>query len=223
MRRAVCAAMILALVLGTIGCASMSRRDKGVAIGAATGAVLGGVIGKQSDNTAVGAILGAVVGGAAGGIIGDYMDKQAEELEQDLEGAKIERVGEGIKVTFQSGILFDVNKSDLRPEAQVELTKLASVLSKYDDTNILLEGHTDSDGSDEYNLTLSERRARAVQAFLAQQGVMTTRMTVMGYGESQPVADNSTTLGKQANRRVEVAIMANEDLKRAAEAQASQG
>ena len=131
MKRLVCGAMVLALLIGAFGCASMSGRDKGVAIGAATGAVLGGIIGKQSDNTAVGAILGAVVGGAAGGVIGNYMDKQAEELEQDLEGAKIERVGEGIKVTFQSGILFDVNKSDIRPDAEVELTKLAEILVKY--------------------------------------------------------------------------------------------
>jgi outer membrane protein OmpA-like peptidoglycan-associated protein len=215
--------MVLVLLLGAFGCASMSGRDKGVAIGAATGAVVGGIIGKQSDNTAVGAILGAVVGGAAGGVIGDYMDKQAEELEQDLEGAKIERVGEGIKVTFQSGILFDVNKSDIRPDAQIELTKLAEILVKYEDTDILLEGHTDSSGADDYNQALSERRAAAVKAFLVTHGVKGVRMTTIGYGESQPIADNETVEGKQANRRVEVAIMANEDLKKAAENQAAQG
>ena len=151
------------------------------------------------------------------------MDEQAEELEQDLEGAKIERVGEGIKVTFQSGILFDVDKSDIRPDAQVELTKLAEILVKYDDTDILLEGHTDSSGADDYNLALSERRSAAVKAFLVTHGVTGIRMTTMGYGESQPVADNETVDGRQANRRVEVAIMANEDLKKAAEEQATQG
>jgi outer membrane protein OmpA-like peptidoglycan-associated protein len=223
LRKIICAAVIVAFALGLFGCASMSGRDKGVAIGAATGAVLGGIIGKQSDNTAVGAILGAAVGGTAGGIIGNYMDKQAEELEQDLEGAQIERVGEGIKVTFQSGILFDVNKSDIRPDAETELTKLAGILTKYEDTDILLEGHTDSSGADDYNQALSERRAAAVKAFLVTHGVKGVRMTTIGYGESQPVADNETVEGRQANRRVEVAIMANEELKEAAEKQAAQG
>jgi outer membrane protein OmpA-like peptidoglycan-associated protein len=223
MKKLVCGAMVLALLLGAFGCASMSRRDKGVAIGAATGAVLGGIIGKQSDNTAVGAILGAAVGGAAGGVIGNYMDKQAEELEQDLEGAQIERVGEGIKVTFQSGILFDVDKSNIRPDAEVELTKLAEILVKYEDTDILLEGHTDSSGADDYNQALSERRAAAVKAFLVTHGVKGARMTTIGYGETQPIADNQTVEGRQANRRVEAAIMANEELKEAAEAQAAQG
>jgi outer membrane protein OmpA-like peptidoglycan-associated protein len=201
----------------------MSRRDKGVAIGAGTGAVVGGAIGSASDNTALGAILGAVIGGAAGGVIGNYMDDQAEEMERDLEGATIERVGEGIKVTFDSGILFDVDRADLRPEAQQNLIKLAEILNKYEDTNILLEGHTDSDGSEEYNMNLSERRARAVSSFLAAQAVMAQRMNVMWYGELQPVADNSTAYGKQQNRRVEVAIMANEELKKAAEEQVNQG
>ena len=223
MKKLVCGAMVLALLLGAFGCASMSRRDKGVAIGAATGAVLGGIIGKQSDNTAVGAILGAAVGGAAGGVIGNYMDKQAEELEQDLEGAQIERVGEGIKVTFQSGILFDVDKSNIRPDAEVELTKLAEILVKYEDTDILLEGHTDSSGADDYNQALSERRAAAVKAFLVTHGVKGARMTTIGYGETQPIAENESVEGRQANRRVEVAIMANEELKKAAEAQAAQG
>ena len=223
MKKLMCGAVIVVLLFGAFGCASMSGRDKGIAIGAATGAVLGGIIGKQSDNTAVGAILGAVVGGATGGVIGNYMDKQAEEMEKDLEGAKIERVGEGIKVTFDSGILFDVDKSDLRPDAQAELTKLAAILAKYEDTDILLEGHTDSSGPDDYNLTLSERRAASVRAFLVMNGVTGVRMTTMGYGESQPIADNETVEGKQANRRVEVAIMANEDLKKAAEKQAAQG
>jgi outer membrane protein OmpA-like peptidoglycan-associated protein len=198
----------------------MTARDKGLLIGGATGAVIGGVIGERSGNTAVGAILGAVVGGATGAVIGNYMDKQAEELQRDLEGAKVERIGEGIKITFASGILFDVGKSDLRAEAQQNLSDLATILIKYEDTNILIEGHTDSDGSEEYNLGLSERRARAVQSYLAQHGVMNARMSIMGYGESQPIADNSTVEGKQANRRVEVAIMANEKLKKAAEQQA---
>ncbi|MBM3307956.1 MAG: OmpA family protein [Candidatus Eisenbacteria bacterium] len=220
MRRLVCVLVLAALVAGSFGCASMTARDKGLVIGGATGAVIGGIIGDKAGNTAVGAILGAVVGGAAGAVIGNYMDKQAAELRQDLEGAKVERVGEGIKITFASGIMFDVAKHDLRPDAQANLAKLAAILIKYEDTNILIEGHTDSDGAEDYNLQLSERRARSVQSYLAQNGVMSGRMTIMGYGESQPIADNSTAAGKQANRRVEVAIMANEKLKKAAEQQA---
>ena len=222
LKRLLVAMLVLTLAAGLFGCASMSRRDKGVAIGAGAGAVVGAAIGGQSDNTALGAILGAAVGGAAGGVIGNYMDKQAEEMEQDLEGATIERVGEGIKITFDSGILFDVDKSDLRPAAKQNLEDLAEILNKYEDTNILIEGHTDSDGSESYNLALSERRARSVSSYLAMQEVSSSRMTITWYGEAQPVADNSTPEGKQMNRRVEVAIMANDDLKEAAMEQTDQ-
>jgi len=208
------------LVVTTFGCASMSRTQKGAVIGGSSGAVVGGIIGKQAGNTAVGAIIGAAVGGGAGAYIGHYMDEQAAEIERDLQGARVERVGEGIKITFDSGILFDVNQADLRPIAKKNLTDLAAILKKYDDTNVLIEGHTDSDGTDEHNLVLSERRARSVASSLAQQSVPSTRMTVMGYGETQPVADNATTSGKQANRRVEIAIMANDKLKKVAQKQA---
>jgi outer membrane protein OmpA-like peptidoglycan-associated protein len=208
------------LVVTTVGCASMNKTNQGALIGGTTGAVVGGIIGKQAGNTAVGAIVGAAVGGGAGAYIGSYMDKQAAEMQRDLEGAKVERIGEGIKITFDSGILFDVDKADLRPVAKQNLTELAAILKKYDDTNVLIEGHTDADGSEEHNLTLSERRARTVSASLAQQAVPSARMSVVGYGEAQPVADNSSASGKQANRRVEIAIMANEDLKKAAQKQA---
>jgi outer membrane protein OmpA-like peptidoglycan-associated protein len=223
MRRIVCAVAILGLLFASAGCSSLSRKEKGAIIGGTTGAVIGGVIGKQAGNTAVGAILGAAVGGTAGAIIGDYMDKQAEEMQRDLEGVTVERVGEGIKLTFASGILFDVDKADLRPEAQSNLNDLSRILNKYPDTNILIEGHTDSDGSDDYNQTLSDRRAGSVVHYLSQGGVATARMSAIGYGERQPVADNSTTDGKQRNRRVEVAIMANEKLKKAAEEKAAEG
>lgn len=208
------------LVVTTVGCASMNKTNQGALIGGTTGAVVGGIIGKQAGNTAVGAIVGAAVGGGAGAYIGSYMDKQAAELEQDLEGAKIERVGEGIKITFDSGILFDVDRAELRPVAKQNVTQLAEILNKYDDTNVLIEGHTDADGSEDHNLTLSERRARSVAATLAQQSVPNARMNVVGYGEAQPVADNATNGGKQANRRVEIAIMANDKLKEAAQKKA---
>jgi outer membrane protein OmpA-like peptidoglycan-associated protein len=220
MNRALCVLLAVAVLAGPLGCASMNKTEKGAVIGGAAGAVIGGVIGNQAGNTAVGAILGAAVGGAAGAIIGNYMDRQAEELERDMAGARIERVGEGIKITFDSGLLFDVDKSNLRPEAQANLTKMANVLNKYEDTNILIEGHTDSDGTTDYNQGLSERRAASVKAYLSAQNVGSGRMTTVGYGETQPVADNSTSAGKQTNRRVEVAIMANEKLKDWAEDQA---
>jgi outer membrane protein OmpA-like peptidoglycan-associated protein len=209
--------LIAILIVGLLGCASMKRRDKGAIIGAAAGGVVGGVIGKQAGNTAVGAIIGAAIGGAAGAYIGNYMDKQAEEMQRDLEGARIERVGEGIKITFQSGILFDVNKSNLQPAGMDNLQKLATILNKYPDTEILIEGHTDSDGPEEYNMDLSIKRANSVSTYLAGQQVLPTRFHTMGYGETQPVASNESVEGKQLNRRVEIAVFANDKLKKAAE------
>jgi outer membrane protein OmpA-like peptidoglycan-associated protein len=213
--------VIAALLAGAVGCASLSRTQKGTAIGAGAGAAVGAIIGKQTGHTALGAILGAAVGGAAGAYIGNYMDKQAEEMQRDIDGAKIERVGEGIKITFDSGILFDVDKAILRPEAKANLDKMAAILNKYPDTNILVEGHTDATGTEEHNLELSRQRAQSVENHLAALGVDPSRFTVMGYGESQPIATNDTTEGRQQNRRVELAIMANEKLKKAAEQKAA--
>jgi outer membrane protein OmpA-like peptidoglycan-associated protein len=214
MKRILGVAAALVLALTVVGC---TKTQKGAVIGSGTGAVLGGIIGKQSGNTAVGAIVGAAVGGAAGAAIGHYMDDQAEELDEELAGAKVERVGEGIKITFDSGILFDVAKASLRSEAQANLANLATVLNKYADTNVLVEGHTDADGTEEYNLTLSKQRAQSVANYLAGLQVDATRLTIMGYGEGQPIASNESTDGKQQNRRVEIAIMANDDLKKKAE------
>lgn len=210
--------MIAGALLGAMlfnGCAS--NTGKGGAIGAGAGAVIGGVIGKQYGKTAQGAIIGAAIGGSGGALIGRYMDKQAEEMQQDIEGAKIERVGEGIKITFDSGILFAVNSSDLTSTARTNITNLAGILQKYEDTNIFIEGHTDATGSDEYNQGLSERRAESVAAFTASQGVSRARMSTIGHGETMPVASNDTESGRALNRRVEVAIFANERLKKAAQ------
>lgn len=223
MNRAISLFLIGFLLLGLLGCASWTKSQKGAAIGTTAGAVVGGIIGEQADHTAEGAILGAVIGGIAGGIIGNYMDEQAAEMEQDLEGAKIERVGEGIKVTFDSGILFDFDSADLRPEAQENLKNLAEILQKYEDTEILIEGHTDATGAEDYNQGLSERRAGSVNSFLAGLGVANVRLTPVGYGETQPVASNETPDGQQANRRVEVAIWANDKLKAAARREAQKG
>ncbi len=196
-----------------------SRAVKGGAIGAGAGAGVGAVIGNQfgKNGTAIGAIIGAAVGGTTGALIGRHMDKQAEELRADLEGATVTRVGEGIKITFDSGLLFEVNKSDLSSTARANLDKLAATLNKYDDTDVLIEGHTDSDGDDEHNHALAVRRAQSVSAYVVGQGVRSARISTMGYGENQPVADNTTDEGKAANRRVEIAIYANKRMQKAAE------
>jgi outer membrane protein OmpA-like peptidoglycan-associated protein len=214
MKKSVSVFLVVLLFLGSISCAT--SQQKGTVIGAAAGGVVGGLIGKKAGNTAVGAILGAVIGGAAGAYIGNYMDKQAAEIERDIAGAKIERIGEGIKITFDSGLLFDVDKAVLKEESRQELSKLATILNKYEDTEILLEGHTDATGSEEHNLELSRLRAQAVSNYLASIEVDPTRFTIMGYGESQPIASNETIEGRKLNRRVEVAIYANEKLKNVA-------
>lgn len=209
--------MVLVMAVAAIaGCGSWRKRDKGAVIGAGAGAVVGGVIGKQAGNTAAGAILGAVIGGAAGAYIGNYMDNQAAEIERDLEGARVERIGEGIKITFDSGILFDINKSDLRPEAKQNLGNLSTILNKYPDTEVLVEGHTDSTGTHDYNMDLSLRRAQSVANYMTGQQVQADRFRMMGYGPDQPVASNATADGRQENRRVEIAIFANDKLKNAA-------
>ena len=199
------------------GCSSWSKTAKGGTIGAAGGALAGAVIGKAAGNTVTGAIIGAAVGGAAGAAIGNYMDRQAEELRDELKNAKVERVGEGIKITFDSGILFDFDSSELRQASKEDIQSLTDVLSDYEDTNILFAGHTDSKGAEDYNQALSERRAKSVALYTAQQGIDGERMIIQGYGEGDPVADNSTEAGRQKNRRVEIAIYANDELKEKAE------
>lgn len=217
MKRFVTGCLTISLVLFSFSCASMNKTAKGAVIGAAGGAVVGGVIGKIAGNTLLGAIAGAAVGGAAGAYIGRQMDKQAAEMRRDLQGAKVERVGESIKITFDSGLLFDVNKYDLREPSRQNITKLAAILNKYPDTNILIEGHTDSTGTREINQPLSMNRAKAVSGFLATLNVQSARFAVQGYGPDQPIGDNATAEGRQQNRRVDLAIMANDKLKKIAQ------
>lgn len=211
--------LVLSMLVSSVfsGCSKWSRTAKGGTIGAGVGGAIGGVIGKKAGSTVAGVIIGAAIGGAAGAAIGRYMDKQAEELRRDLKGAKVERVGEGIHIVFDSGILFDSGSNKLKPEAKRNIEELARVLNKYDDTNIIVAGHTDSAGSEEYNQELSEKRADAVADYAARFGVDSRRFSVTGYGESKPVAVNTTEEGKRQNRRVEIAIVANEDLVEAAE------
>lgn len=197
-----------------------SKTAKGALIGAGGGAVVGGVLGRViggKNSTAGGAIIGAAVGGAGGALIGRRMDKQAAELKREMSGARVERVGEGIKITFDSGLLFGKNSSALTAQARENIAELAKTLIKYNDTNVLVEGHTDTSGNDAINNPLSQRRAQAVANYTQEQGVDASRFTVTGYGSQQPIADNSTQSGRVANRRVEVAIYANEKLKKAAE------
>ena len=208
---AILVVLAASIILLGAGCADMSNTMKGTGIGAAAGAAIGGVIGKATGKTTTGVLVGGAVGATAGAIIGRQMDKQAEELEQSLEGADVERVGDGIKVTFDSAILFAVNSDELSSDAKGNLRDLAASLNAYDNTNVLIVGHTDSTGDADYNQTLSERRAQSAAIALADAGVDTDRLEIVGYGETEPVADNSTVEGRQQNRRVEVAIYASEE------------
>lgn len=205
---------IIFIVSTTFSCKT-SNAVKGGVIGAGAGGTLGGIIAGK-DNTATGVIIGAAIGGTAGALIGRKMDKQAEELRKDLKNAKIERIGEGIKITFDSGLMFDTNSSVLRVETKENLKDLAEVLQKYEDTNVLVEGHTDSTGEADYNLWLSKKRASSVQDYLILLGLDFKRLEIEGYGEAQPIADNQSSVGRQANRRVEIAIYANDKMKRMA-------
>ncbi len=212
--------LVIAIAATSVtSCGKWRRTETGAVIGAAAGGAAGAVIGDAAGNTAVGAIIGAVVGGAAGAYIGNYMDRQVDEMRRDLEGAQIERIGEGIKITFESGLLFDVNEDQLQPAGRENIGDLAAILIKYPDTDILIEGHTDSTGPYDFNLALSLRRARSVSTLMEQAGVTAERFRVTGYGPDQPVADNSTASGRQQNRRVDIAIFANDKLKSVAEEQ----
>lgn len=193
-----------------------SRSVKGGAVGAAAGGTIGGLIGNNNDNTAAGIIIGAAVGGAAGVLIGGYMDKQAKEIEEEVEGVEVERVGEGILLTFDSGLLFGFDSYELSPTTRENLNELAGILETYEGTQLVVEGHTDSKGSKNYNMNLSKQRANAVADYLAQQGVQRTRFTINGWGEEHPTAENNVESGRKQNRRVEVAVYANEELKQEA-------
>lgn len=208
-RRLFKGAVLLGLGLTSTAC-GLSNKTKGTAVGTAGGAAAGAVIGNQTGSTARGAIIGAVVGGAAGMIIGNRMDRQAEELEQTVEGATVQRVGEGLVVTFDSGLLYDFDSSSIRTEAGRNLRSLATSLKAYPDTEILIVGHTDSSGSDTYNQDLSTRRADAASGYLTREGIARTRMHTAGRGETEAIATNDTDSGRQLNRRIEIAIYASE-------------
>jgi outer membrane protein OmpA-like peptidoglycan-associated protein len=206
-------ALTLAVMLSACG---LSKTQKGAVIGAASGGAVGAVVGGKLGSTAKGAIIGAAVGGVAGAVIGRQMDKQAEELAMDIEGARVERVGEGIAVTFDSGLMFDYDSDLIKGPARDNLVNLAASLKKYPKTDAMIVGHTDNAGPDAYNQGLSERRARAARNFLVAQGVAANRVQIAGRGESEPVETNDSAEGRQQNRRVEVAIFAGEEMRKSA-------
>ena len=202
------------------GCNSFNKTQKGAAIGAGTGGIIGAFIGKSAGNTALGAIIGGAVGGTAGAFIGHNMDKQAAEIKQTVPGATVVREGEGIIVKFDSGILFDVDKTNVKSAAQTNLQNLSASLEKNSMTNILIIGHTDNTGTDEHNMDLSVRRAQSVKSYLIAGGVDGSRLSTQGKGEGEPIADNGTTTGRAQNRRVEIVIVANDQMKNQAKQQA---
>ncbi|MEZ2338477.1 OmpA family protein [Mucilaginibacter sp. RCC_168] len=211
----------LSLALATVGilgsgCDSLTKTQKGAAIGAGAGGTIGAFIGKAAGNTALGAIIGGAVGGTAGAFIGRNMDRQAAEIKQTVPGATVTREGEGILVKFDSGILFDTDKSDVKPAAQANLQKLATSLQNNPNTNILIVGHTDNTGSDSYNMNLSVKRAESVKSYIVANNVSSSRLTTSGKGESEPIADNTTVEGRAQNRRVEIVIVANDQMKQQA-------
>ncbi|HVR72430.1 MAG TPA: OmpA family protein [Vicinamibacteria bacterium] len=213
---------LMLAALGIAGCASWGKQEQGAVIGAAGGAVVGGAVGHVTGSTARGAIIGAVVGGAAGAIIGGRMDRQAEELARELPpGTQVSRVGEGIAVTFEDGILFPFDSASLKPEARDNLREVAQSLRDNARTDVVIVGHTDSTGRAEYNESLSQRRARAAADFLAAEGVARGRLRTEGRGESEPIASNETEADRQRNRRVELAIYANEEWREEARREAA--
>lgn len=205
------AAVVTLTGSGLVGCTSLSQTERGAVIGAAGGAAVGAIVGRQIGSTARGAVIGAAVGGAAGAVIGRQMDQQAEELSESIPGATVQRVGEGIVVTFESGLLFPYDSDALLPAGQQNLNNLAQSLQRYPETEVLIIGHTDAAGTDAYNQGLSERRATSAANILSSYGIPRDRVRTMGRGESEPVADNSTEFGMQQNRRVEVVIYAGEE------------
>ncbi|MGO3183117.1 MAG: OmpA family protein [Aequorivita sp.] len=224
-------ALALTLVISMGSCEATrnaNNKQKGAVIGATGGAVLGAILGNnigKGGNSELGAVIGGVVGGGAGVLIGGKMDKQAQKIEDEIPGAQVERVDDGIVVTFDenSGVYFDTAKYNINSTSQATLDKLANVLKEYPDTNVLVVGHTDSVGADAMNMTLSKNRANSVTNYFTQnQGLSSGRFTTKWFGEDAPIADNSTAEGRAKNRRVNLAIIPNEKMKNDAKREAGE-
>lgn len=213
-------AIALTLMVSFTSCEATknaNNKQKGAVIGTTAGALLGAIIGNNvgsGKNSKLGALIGGVVGGGAGVLIGKKMDDQAKKIETEIPGAKVERLDNGIVVTFDenSGVYFDTSKSNVNSKSQATLNKLASVFAEFPDTNILVVGHTDSSGRDDYNMTLSQKRALSVTDYLVNKGLQNSRFTTQWFGETQPKYDNATAEGRAKNRRVNVAIVPNEKM-----------
>jgi outer membrane protein OmpA-like peptidoglycan-associated protein len=224
----------VAVIVMASGCKTVKNSNKtqrGAAVGAAGGAVIGGVIGNNvgnKNNTVLGAVIGGVIGGVAGGIIGNKMDRQAEKIKNEIPGAEVQRVGEGIIVTFSEknpdgskmGVYFDFDKADITPNSKLALNKLIEIFKQYPETNLLVEGHTDDKGANDYNLALSQRRATAVGNYLKSYGISASRLTINWYGETQPKVENTSDVARAENRRVEFGIVANDKMKEEAQREA---
>ncbi len=208
MKKNICWLISLILILSAfclIGCET-SRTAKGAGIGAAAGAAVGAIVGHQSDHRTEGAVVGGVVGGAVGALIGRRLDNQAKELEQvqGMESVKVDQELQKIEATLK--INFDVDKNLIKPTEASKLDELAGVFSHYPENIVVLEGHTDSDGSEAYNQTLSEKRVKAVENYLRGKNINIASLSSVGYGETRPIASNETLEGKAQNRRVEIKI-----------------
>lgn len=211
------AAMAIVMLNSCDAVQNANNTQKGAVIGTTAGAVLGGVLGNNvgnKENSVLGAIIGGVVGGVAGGVIGKQMDKQAQKIEEEIPGAEVTRVGEGIDIILDenSGVYFDTNKSNINAKSKQNLNKLVTIFKEYSDTNIIVDGHTDSSGDDAYNMELSKKRATAVTNYLISQGISSSRLTTYFHGETLPKYDNATAEGRAKNRRVEFGILANEKM-----------
>jgi outer membrane protein OmpA-like peptidoglycan-associated protein len=206
--------LVLGLLSGCSAIQNMNKQQQGTVAGSAGGALLGAAV---SGGSIWGILAGAAVGGVAGNLIGKNMDKQAKELTQAVPTAEVNRVGEGINMTFDASLAFEINSAAISESYKKDLNAAASVFKSYEDTNILIEGHTDDTGSAEYNMSLSEKRAKAVRDYLVSQGIASSRLTAKWYGEDQPKYPNDEA-NRAKNRRVELAIYANEDMIEAAEA-----
>nr|WP_179004107.1 OmpA family protein [Winogradskyella forsetii] len=214
---AITLSLLLVLMTSCKAVDNANNKQKGAVIGAAGGAILGAIIGNNvgdGNNSELGAVIGGVVGGGAGVLIGRKMDKQAKEIENEIPGATVERVDDGIVITFdeKSGVYFATEKYNINAKSQETLNKLAGVFIEYPDTNILVVGHTDNTGNDAYNMTLSKNRAQAVTNYLMSKGLSSGRFTTHWFGEEQPMYDNSTAEGRSKNRRVNIAIVPDENM-----------